>query len=93
MITQNVALGSAWKVNTKSATEFQSRVSANRPFMNNTAVNSSGAAQSLDSRPPTQWWIQGRGPPPPLLLDQTEAQKAKKNFFGDRPPPLISGSG
>ena len=42
-----------------------------------------------------QWWIQGRGPggpPLPLFLDQTEAWKAKENFFGDR-VPLISGSG
>ena len=23
----------------------------------------------------------------PLLLDQTEARRAKKNFFGDHPPP------
>ena len=29
-----VALGSAWKVNTKSITEFQSWVRANRPFKN-----------------------------------------------------------
>ena len=34
-----------------------------------------------------------RGGPPPLFLDQTEAQRAKKIFFGDRPPPLIQGSG
>ena len=26
-------------------------------------------------------------PPRPLFLDQTEAQRAEKNFFGDRPPP------
>ena len=36
----------------------------------------------------------GKGPggpaPPPLFLDQTEAQKAKKNFFGDHPPPPLS---
>ena len=25
-------------------------------------------------------------PPGPLFLDQTEAQRAEKNFFGDRPP-------
>ena len=24
---------------------------------------------------------------PPLFLDQTEAQRAEKNFFGDPPPP------
>ena len=29
----------------------------------------------------------------PLLLDQTEARRAQKSFFGDRPPPLIWGSG
>ena len=28
-------------------------------------------------------------PPRPLFLDQTEAQRAEKNFFGDRPPPLF----
>ena len=28
--------------------------------------------------------------PPPLFLDQTEAQKAKKKFFGDHPPPPLS---
>ena len=28
-------------------------------------------------------------PPPPLCFDQIEAQKAKKNFFGDRVPPII----
>ena len=35
-----------------------------------------------------QWWIQGRGPgdPPPLFLDQTEAQRAEKKIFF-RPPP------
>ena len=39
-----------------------------------------------------QWRIQGRGPRglgPPLYLDQTEARKAEKYFFG-RPPPLLS---
>ena len=38
----------------------------------------------------SEWWIQGRGPgglDPLLFLDQTEAQRAKKIFFGD-PPPL-----
>ena len=28
---------------------------------------------------------------PPLFLDQTEAQRAQKNFFGDWPPPLSQG--
>ena len=28
------------------------------------------------------------GPGPPLLLDQTEAKRPEKNFFGDCPPPL-----
>ena len=42
-----------------------------------------------------QWQIQGRGPgsPPSLLLDQTVARRAEKNFILDRPIPLISGSG
>ena len=32
------------------------------------------------------------GPPPPLYLDQTEARRAEKMFFGDRaPPPLLKG--
>ena len=38
----------------------------------------------------SEWWIQGRGPgglDPLLFLDQTEAQRAEKTFFGD-PPPL-----
>ena len=38
----------------------------------------------------SQWWILGRGPGgprPPLLLDQTEAQRAGKQFFWDRAPP------
>ena len=43
-----------------------------------------------------QWQIQGRGgaggPAPPLLLDQTEARRAEKIFWGHRhpspPPPL-----
>ena len=30
----------------------------------------------------------GEGPTPPLYLDQTEAQKAKKILLGDSPPPL-----
>ena len=34
-----------------------------------------------------------RGPSPPLFLDQNEAQRAEKNFFWGRGPPLISGSG
>ena len=42
-----------------------------------------------------QWWIQGSGPggqdPRPLFLDETEAQRAKKNFFGDQAPPLSQG--
>ena len=33
-----------------------------------------------------QWRIQGRGLGPPLYLDQIEARKAEKYFFG-RPPP------
>ena len=44
-----------------------------------------------------QWRIQGKGPgapsPPPLILDQMEARRAEKIFFGGRPPPPISGSG
>ena len=39
-------------------------------------------------------------PPPPLFLDQTEARRADKFFFGDQPfscpnppPPVISRSG
>ena len=34
--------------------------------------------------------IQGRGPGArcPLFLDQTEARRAEKPFFGDHPPPL-----
>ena len=27
------------------------------------------------------------GAGPPLLFDQTEAQRAEKNYFGDSPPP------
>lgn len=48
----------------------------------------------------TQWRIHGRGPegppspPPSLFLYQNEAQKGRKKFFADRPPPpLISESG
>ena len=35
--------------------------------------------------------MQERGPgvPPPLLLDQTEAQRGEKNFFGDRAPRYL----
>ena len=33
-----------------------------------------------------QWPLQG-GACPPLFLDQTEAQRAKKTFFRDCPPP------
>ena len=39
----------------------------------------------------SEWWIQGRGSgglDPLLFLDQTEAQRAEKIFFGD-PPPLL----
>ena len=37
-----------------------------------------------------QGQIQGRGPGArrPLVLDQTEARRAEKPFFGDHPPPL-----
>ena len=32
----------------------------------------------------------GGGPGPPLFLNQTEARRAQKNFFGDRlPPPFL----
>ena len=41
---------------------------------------------------PLQWRIQGR-PPPALFLDQTEARRAEKNFFGDRVPSLSQGPG
>ena len=37
-----------------------------------------------------QWRIQGRGLGPPLYLDQIEARKAEKYFFG-RPPLLSQG--
>ena len=33
------------------------------------------------------------GARPTLFLDQTEAQRAEKNFFKTAPPPRISGSG
>ena len=32
-----------------------------------------------------------RGGWPPLLFDQTEAQRAEKNYFGDSPPALSQG--
>ena len=32
-------------------------------------------------------------PPPSLFLYQNKAQKGRKKFFADRPPPLISESG
>ena len=37
--------------------------------------------------------IQGRSPGArrPLFLDQTEARRAEKPFFGDHPPPLSKG--
>ena len=35
----------------------------------------------------------GRLPQSSLLLDQTEAGRAEKNFFKTALPPLISGSG
>ena len=28
---------------------------------------------------------------PPLFLDQTQARRAEKNLFEDRPPPLFQG--
>ena len=34
---------------------------------------------------------QGRGAPPPLFLDQTEAQRAAKIFLETFPPPLSKG--
>ena len=43
----------------------------------------------------TQWQIHERGlvglppPLPPLFLDQTEAQRAKKNVFETPPPPSL----
>ena len=39
-----------------------------------------------------QWRIQGRGlgaQVPPLFLDQTEARRAEKNFFGDLCTPTL----
>ena len=33
----------------------------------------------------------GGAPPPPLFLVQTEARRAEKIFFGDRPPALSNG--
>ena len=41
-----------------------------------------------------QWRIQGRGSgvgPPPLFLDQTEAQRAKKIFLETAQPPCSEG--
>ena len=32
-----------------------------------------------------------RAPCPPLSLDQTEATRAEKVFWGERPPPLSQG--
>ena len=56
----------------------------------------------MTEKGPKQWRIQGRGPGSPLFSDQTEARRADKIFFGDRPPlskglddrppPLISRS-
>ena len=36
-----------------------------------------------------QWRIQGRGRPP-LFVDQTEAQRAEKQFFETAPAPTLS---
>ena len=33
--------------------------------------------------------VGGATPFPPLVLDQTEARRAGKNVFGDRPPPFL----
>ena len=33
-----------------------------------------------------QWQIKGRGPGPPLFLDQTDAQRVEKNGFCDQTP-------
>ena len=41
-----------------------------------------------------QWRIQGRGSgvrPPPLFLDQTEAQRAQKIFLETAHPPFSEG--
>ena len=41
----------------------------------------------------TQWPIKGkaRGAQPPLFLEKTEAQRAERKIFGDRPPsPLFN---
>ena len=35
-----------------------------------------------------QWRIQGRGPGPPLIFRPKWGPNGRKNFFGDRPPPL-----
>ena len=40
----------------------------------------------MTEKGPKQWRIQGRGPGSPLFSDQTEARRADKIFFGDRPP-------
>ena len=38
--------------------------------------------------------VNSGGPrPPSLFVAQTEAQRVEKIFFGDREPPVISGSG
>ena len=36
-----------------------------------------------------QWRIQGRARPPRLIVDQTEARRAEKIFFGDRAPAYL----
>ena len=41
---------------------------------------------SLNFLSTLQWQIQGRGP---LFVDQTEAQRAQKNFLGDQAPPYL----
>ena len=33
----------------------------------------------------------GTWPPPPLFLDQAEARRVEKIFWGDRPPSLSEG--
>lgn len=56
----------------------------------------------MTEKGPKQWRIQGRGPGSRLFSDQTEARRADKIFFGDRPylskglhdrpyPPLSQG--